>query len=124
MPETKPTNPKDLVGIKKLPMFSVTPPVGLAYFAAAMRDGARKYGPYNWREKGVRASVYVDAAIRHIAAWHEREELAEDSGVHHLGHAMACLGILADAMECGQLVDDRPKVPGGFPKVLKDQKEE
>ena len=122
MPETKPTNPKDLLGLKKLPMFSVTPPAALAYLSAAMRDGARKYGPYNWREKGVRAGVYVDAAIRHLGAWFDGEECANDSKIHHLAHALACIGILADAIECEQLVDDRPK-PGGFAKILERLKE-
>jgi hypothetical protein len=37
------------------------------------------------------------------------EELAADSGVHHLGHARACCNILLDAAENGFLVDNRPK---------------
>lgn len=120
--DTKPTNPKDLVGVKKLPMPSVVPPVAFAYLGWAMRDGARKYGPFNWREKGVRASVYTDAAMRHILAWWDGEEDAPDSKVHHLAHAMACLGILADAKHCDQLVDDRPK-PGGFADLVEELRE-
>lgn len=103
------TNPKDLIGVKKV---SITkfPQVALIYGARAMMDGAEKYGPYNWRQNAVVASIYVDALLRHIAAWYDqREENAEDSGIHHLGHAMACLGIILDARETGNLIDDRPE---------------
>jgi hypothetical protein len=41
-------------------------------------------------------------------AWFNGEECAQDSGVHHLAHAMACLAILLDAKTCGKLNDDRP----------------
>lgn len=101
------TNPKDLVGVTKAPLHLV-PSVAIAMEAAAMRDGARKYGPYNWREHAVSATVYVSATERHLRAWLDGEEEAEDSGVHHLAHARACLGILLDAIECGKLSDDRP----------------
>src|SRR5271165_3792985 len=100
-------NPKDLVASKKV---SVTkfPLIALLHGAYAMMDGAKKYGPYNWRTKDIQASIYVDAALRHIGAWFEREEIAEDSGVSHLGHALACIGLLIDAQEGGNLIDDRP----------------
>lgn len=75
----------------------------------AMGDGARKYGPYNWREKDVKARVYVAAAQRHLMQWLDGEEVASDSGVHHLAHAAACMFILLDALETGCLDDDRPK---------------
>lgn len=101
------TNPKDLIGIKK-PRLSLVPPVSILYEALAMQDGAEKYGPYNWRVKKVQASIYVDALKRHLDAWFDGEENAEDSKVPHLGHAKACLGILIDAQETGNLVDDRP----------------
>lgn len=104
----KGVNPKDLVGSKKV---SITkfPMIALLHGAHAMMNGASKYGPYNWRDNSVVASIYVDAAIRHWASWFEGEEIAEDSGVHHLGHAMACGAILLDAQATGNLYDDRPK---------------
>ena len=101
------SNPKDLLGSKKVSITKL-PMAGVIHGAHAMMDGAAKYGPFNWREKDVVASIYVDAALRHLAAWFEREEIAEDSGVHHLGHAIACAAILLDAQENGNLIDDRP----------------
>lgn len=107
MEHTKDTNPKDGIGATKLPL-SLVPPVAIAHASLAHLDGACKYGKWNWRIAGVRASIYIDAALRHITAYNEGEEIAADSGVHHLGHALACLNILLDAASVGKLIDDRP----------------
>ena len=108
-PESKAnsTNPKDIIGSTKVSL-SKFPAVALVHGAHAMMDGAEKYGAYNWRAKQVQAAVYVDAAKRHIDQWFEGEELAKDSQVHHLGHAIACCAILLDALETGNLIDNRP----------------
>lgn len=100
-------NPKDLIGVTK-PRLSLVSPAGLIYEALAMANGAEKYGAYNWREKKVQALIYVEACMRHLLAWQEGEEKAQDSGVHHLAHAKACLGILIDALETESLLDNRP----------------
>lgn len=110
-------NPKDIVGAKKVDL-SLFPAVALLHAAHAQMDGAAKYGPYNWRDYAVEARTYVAAAKRHIDAWLEGEEFASDSGVHHLGHAIACCGILLDAMAHDKLVDNRPKVCGAFGATL------
>jgi hypothetical protein len=102
-------NPKDLVGILKVPSLSVVPATGMIYEALAMWDGAVKYGPFNWRENPVKATVYLDAHDRHIKAWAAGQDIDPKSGMPHLGHARACLGILVDAFETGNLIDDRPK---------------
>lgn len=91
--------------------------VAIAHGARAMMDGAAKYGPFNWRDNAVVASIYVDALMRHAAAWFDGEELATDSGVHHLGHVVANAAILLDALETGNLIDDRPP-KGKFAEVL------
>jgi dATP/dGTP diphosphohydrolase len=110
-------NPKDLVGSKKVSMTKL-PAIAQLHGNHAMMYGAKVYGPYNWREKKVQAEIYVDAALRHITAWNEREECASDSHVHHLGHAMACLAILLDAQETGNLIDNRPTGGEAYTKVL------
>lgn len=112
------SNPKSRFGIKKPPLHLV-PPASSIYQAQAMKDGAQKYGPYNWRENSVAASVYVAAALRHLTSWYDGEDKAQDSGVHHLGHALACIGIIVDAIETGNLVDDRPK-PGAAGRLIAD----
>lgn len=110
------TNPKDLLGMRKVPL-NLVPPASMVYQALGMKNGAVKYGPWNWRANKVIASIYIGAAMRHLMAWLDGEEVASDSGVPHLGHALACIGILVDALETGNLVDDRP-LPGATPKLL------
>lgn len=110
------TNPKDLLGIKKVQL-NLVPPSSIIYQALAMEDGAKKYGPYNWRENKVIASIYVAAAMRHLQQWYDGEELAADSQKPHLAHALACLGIIVDAKETGNLVDDRP-LPGAASAMI------
>lgn len=112
-------NPKDLIGIKK-PSVHFVPPVALFEMGRAMTDGGAKYGAMNWREHKVTGSVYYDAAMRHIMAWWDGEETAADSGVHHLGHAMACFAIMLDAQHGGTLNDDRSPHKGPLPAFLKD----
>ena len=103
---TKPSNPKDLIGCNKLPLH-LWPETATVYGCIAMLDGALKYGRSNYRAVGVKASIYVDAAKRHLNAWLEGEENAPDNGVPHLAHALACVAILIEAKVKGNLVDDR-----------------
>ena len=70
----KPTeNPKDALG-KSKPCISFIPSIAISMEGVVMALGGRKYGPFNWRETSVQASVYSDAAFRHLAAWNDGEE--------------------------------------------------
>lgn len=103
-------NPKTVLGLRKPPTHAI-PPVALLHLGGAMADGEAKYGLMNWRQKRVSASVYYDAAMRHLLAWWDGEDSASDSGCHHLAHVMACMSILLDAEANKTLNDDRP-TPG------------
>lgn len=116
------TNPKDLVGKTKVDL-ALVPPASLIEQARAMQNGARKYGAYNWREKKVLSMIYLSAAKRHLDAWLDGEELSSDAQIHHLGHALACIGILVDAMHNGNLIDNRP-TPGPAARLLEEYTEE
>ena len=104
---TDTANPKDLLGVMK-PQLDFVPPALEIWVAKAMENGAKKYGPFNWRKKKVKMSIYIAAAKRHILAMLDGEDFAEDSGILHAAHAAACLGIILDARECACLIDDRP----------------
>lgn len=111
------TNPKTRVGLTK-PSLRAIPSSALLHLGAAMEDGRKKYGLFDWREHAVSASVYEDAIWRHMLAWRDGEDLAADSTHHHLAHVMACCAILLDAIEVGNLNDDRG-LPGTAPAMLK-----
>jgi len=113
-----PTNPKDLVGAKKVNLGAL-PAAGRILGALAAAYGARKYTPYNWREKKVQYTIYLDAMERHLLALRDGEDRAEDSGISHLGHIIAGASILADAEACGCLIDDRPR-GGPAARLLKE----
>jgi len=104
----KQSNPKDLVGSKKVPL-STLPFRVLWRVALAMLEGMVKYGRHNYRAAGVRASVYFDAVMsRHLGPWWEGEDIDPDSGFSHIDKAIAGLMVLRDSMLQGNWVDDRP----------------
>jgi len=118
---SKDTNPKDAVGIRKAPMSTVPAPV-MAEVGVAMLEGARKYGRHNYRVAGVRTSVYYDAAMRHLMQFWEGEDWDPDSGMSHVTKAIASLVVLRDAMINEMVTDDRPpKAVSGFIRDLEEQ---
>jgi hypothetical protein len=80
----------------------------LAQLGLAMLEGGGKYGAHNYREAGVRASVYYDALWRHMGAYWEGQDVDPDSGLHHVAKAMGCLHVLLDSILQGNCEDDRP----------------
>lgn len=117
----KPTNPKDAVGIKKVPM-SVVPATVLAEVAVGMMEGALKYGRHNYRAIGVRASVYYDATMRHMMDWWEGEDIDPDSQLSHITKAITSLTVLRDSMIRENWVDDRPpRVASGWLAKLNER---
>jgi hypothetical protein len=107
-------NPKDVVASERIPM-DLWPPAATAMGVIAMLNGSLKYGRANWRKIPVRATVYVGAAQRHLAAWIDGEDADED-GVPHLSSVLASLAIVVDALAAETLIDDRP-TPGGYRRL-------
>ena len=102
-------NPKTVYGMSK-PGIEGVPPAPLFMVGEVMRLGIRKYGLTNWRHEPVTASVYYNAAMRHIFSWWDGQNNDLESGQPHLAHAIACLMILMDARLTDDLNDDRPLV--------------
>jgi hypothetical protein len=120
----EPVNPKTLVGRTKVPMLTVIPETALVRLARALQYGAfhapRKdttelgYGPKNWRDQQIEYLTYVDAAMRHLLAAADGEDIDPDTGelqVGHLEEAMASLAILIDARIQGTCIDNRHTLP-------------
>ena len=105
--DKKDTNPKDRIATTRLDL-SLFPATARIYGALAMAEGDLKYGGYNYRTIGVKASIYYAAANRHLDKWFNGEWADQKTGVPHLASALACIGVLVDAIECKKLNDDRP----------------
>jgi hypothetical protein len=119
--EVKPSNPKDAVGIKRVP-FSVIPAEVLGQLGIAMMEGALKYGRHNYRAVGLRGSVYYDAIMRHLTAWWEGEDIDPESGEHHLIKLMAGAVCIMDSINRGNWTDDRPpRLAAGWQKPLNEK---
>lgn len=117
-----PPNPKQQYGDKKVPLY-LLPPLVAMEIVDGLREGAEKYGPWNWREDPVETMTYIGAAMRHLAAYVEGEDIDPDSagGKSHIAGALASLAILVDAQGCGTLIDNRPRTKN--PKVLERLKQ-
>jgi hypothetical protein len=100
-------NPKDGVGIRKVP-FHLVPAQVIGEIALGMAEGDLKYGSYNFRAIGVRASVYYSAAERHLKAFWEGEDIDPESRLSHITKALSTLTVLRDAMLNDKWEDDRP----------------
>lgn len=106
---------------KKVPLH-LCPPAALVYMAVALREGAGKYGAWNFREGEIRLTEYVGATMRHLMAYLDGEtlDINPDTGYTkpHLAGALASLAILVDATESGQLIDDRPGITTDISRLL------
>lgn len=107
---TKSSNPKDIIGSRKLDV-GLVPDTLVVCAANGFLEGALKYGRFNWRICGVAASIYHAAVNRHIKKWWNGQDADPKTLVHHLDNAISGLGILRDAMLYGMLTDDRPPCP-------------
>ncbi|MGZ6587123.1 MAG: dATP/dGTP diphosphohydrolase domain-containing protein [Solirubrobacteraceae bacterium] len=103
-------NPKDQAAEaeERCPLDLLEPAADEA-IARALANGRDKYRLRNFTDPNNRISyrVYLAAMRRHINALLRDEDLAPDSGLHHLAHVGANVHVLMAAMEAGTLVDDR-----------------
>lgn len=72
------------------PKLSLLPVIAKSEIAKVLEYGATKYGYQNWKHCDDRAR-YIDAALRHIDCYIEGTVIDEESGYHHLAHAVASL---------------------------------
>lgn len=92
------------------PPISLVPREFVEGAARAFAFGAKKYSAHNWR-KGIAHSKLYDALQRHLTAYNEGEDLADDSKLKHLDHAAACLAMLMAGCVDHPELDDRYKEP-------------
>ena len=83
--ETGATRSADATGVR----YDLVPPEGVEAVAKAMHEGAVTHGDNNWK-KGLRNSILVNHAMRHIVEYMKEGNTTED----HIGHALANLMML------------------------------
>ena len=88
------------------------PPISLLHrsfvegTAQVMAYGAQKYGRFNFC-KGMNYTRLSDAAMRHLIAWVDGEDLDPESGLPHLFHAAASINMLCGNIALSVGKDDR-----------------
>lgn len=87
----------------------------LSYVAAlgearVLTFGKKKYAADNWR-KGMEWRRLIRAAIGHIMAFGDGEDLDPESGLPHIDHAACCIMFLSEYQKKGLGTDDRWKGP-------------
>jgi len=73
------------------PQLYLLPPKSLYEVGKVLTFGAEKYDPHNWRKVENLQNRYSSAAMRHILAHIDGEDLDEETGLSHLAHAICCL---------------------------------
>lgn len=88
------------------PRYDLLPPTALHEVVMIYTYGAQKYDPNNWW-KGMPWSEVIGPLERHIAKWKRGELFDEESGLHHLAHAIWNCITLYEYQRCGLGIDDR-----------------
>lgn len=86
---------------------ALIPKVALEAAAKAFMIGERKYGRFNYCNKGLKLSQLVSAALRHLTAFNEGEENDPQDGQPHLGSVIACCAMILQQQKLGTLIDNR-----------------
>lgn len=78
------------------PRWELLPVRPLLEVVKVLTVGAKKYGDYNWRHVEPFYERYYGALLRHISAWRMGETHDQETGLHHLAHAICCLIFLLE----------------------------
>lgn len=68
--------------------YSLIPTSATKALAEVLTYGASKYAPNNWQLVQDGEKRYLDALFRHLEAFRSGEVNDEESGLHHLSHAL------------------------------------
>lgn len=109
----------------KLPMHLLDR-TALMSMAAVLHHGQIKYGAENWRG-GISYTRLISAAMRHLHAVNDCEDIDPETGELHAAHAMCSLMFLIWMMRCRPDLDDRwrggPPVKVTVPQPFPDYEE-
>lgn len=102
----KETSPVGIKYDQDKPDFSLLSSVSMNELAKVLTFGKEKYAAHNWR-KGITLTRLNAAAMRHIFAHNNGEDLDSETGLSHLAHAMCCMMFAIELQKTRSDVDDR-----------------
>lgn len=71
--------------------YTLLPFKAITEVVKVLEFGKQKYAKDNWQKVPDGKERYIDAAFRHLIAYHEGETYDTESDLHHLAHATCCL---------------------------------
>lgn len=74
--------------------YSLLPVGTVNQVVQVLEFGSKKYADNNWMKVPNANTRYYDAAMRHIDAWFNGDLKDDETGLHHLAHAICCLMFL------------------------------
>ena len=101
------------------PRMYLLPPKALTEVAKVLTFGANKYDEHNWKKLDNLQNRYTGAALRHIFAHMDGEELDPETGLDHLAHALCCLLFKLEA----KLQDGKSKEEGLRKPIINEHTE-
>lgn len=90
------------------PATDLLPSYALIKISEVLSYGANKYERHNWR-LGMKWSRMYGAALRHLFAWNDGENVDSETGKSHLAHAACCILFLLQYEKDHTDLDDRFK---------------
>jgi len=90
------------------PRTDLLPSAPLIEIAKVFTFGAKKYDAHNWRG-GLQQSRLIGAALRHLLAYNDGEDLDPETGLPHLAHLGCCTLFMLEQHLKGTGEDDRYK---------------
>lgn len=91
------------------PQLYLLPPKSINEVGKVLTFGAEKYDPHNWRKVDDLQNRYTSAALRHIFAHIDGEDVDEETGLSHLAHAMCCLLFKLEDQLIGESEEERTR---------------
>lgn len=95
------------------------PPFAQEMYGKVLTKGAEKYEVRNW-ERGMDWSKVTASLDRHILKFKAGEDFDEETGLHHLAHAMCNCAFLLEYYKIYPQGDDRPQNYLNTPKIALD----
>jgi len=104
------------------PPLSLVSREAIEQLAKVLAFGKSKYSAWNWA-KGLEYSRVIDAAMRHLYAFADGENLDKESQLSHVAHAMCCCMFLLEYLKEHPELDDRRERPVPPMVVIDDRGE-